>query len=254
MDTSLPQLETPLRTCGSCGFLATLFFIYQEGPKYLPVSKIQREWGAIGSVHHSAREHGQPLCIRDAADLHDELNDAIAALPETQPWDDRVREASKLILEKKRPCRKWMAHREGLTPDQHLEEMRMMDMEERQRKWDIKLVKLHKHIDDSRDKARASEDEKSQRMEARLRRRDWYLAIFLGVLTVASPFCQLFFPNGCSDLAARSSSTPEHGYDASLLSVSPPASPVPPPQSNPRQSSASEASDHASSPPASSSP
>ena len=77
-----------------------------------------------------------------------------------------ITQSVKTVIDKDRACRKWYPWTPGFSPQQHLEEMKMLDLEQRRREFE-------------------------EKMEASRRRFDWFLAAVVVVLALAEVFATL---------------------------------------------------------------
>lgn len=126
--------------CCSCGFLCVETTPPCEGAISAQVFEVP--W--------TARENGQvftasnldklfvpldvrPACARRIAGLEEEIGDA-----RNDFHNDRAK-AARHIINRDRGCEEWYRYRPGLSPAEHLQECRMLELEQTRRDWERKL-------------------------------------------------------------------------------------------------------------------
>jgi len=177
-------------SCLNCGFLA---------------------WAALRDDSSSAREApiayrgnahfpgGWPICFVHATSLADEMGKLEC---QGVPGDQRLRQ----VIEAGRHCKGWHPWRPGFDPQWHVEDLRILqleegrrqfeqDIEQRRQEFDLKLFEMsQKVLEDSRRIA--------ERSDAFNRRTTWFF-VALAVLEVAGTLLALAYPNGIQWLVER---------------------------------------------------
>jgi len=109
--------------CVSCGFLAVADF---EGTTSAPVGRRGRESGTLPSLLLH--------CFVQAQPIREELR---LALP-----GKTTEEAVLSVLGRPRNCSDWYRYQPGFSPKEHLEDARMMRIEEMRRAHDLQLAQM----------------------------------------------------------------------------------------------------------------
>jgi hypothetical protein len=135
--------------CVTCGFVGRHAFEWYE------VSQEERDTGRL----HSATRGGIRTklgCIKNAADLVQEWGEQtttrLAGKPivDAEGIVDVAAEYGALrdVLTADRQCSKWYPYTQGLSPKEHVEELRMMQLEEDRRKHEVSLAQLQSKSDE----------------------------------------------------------------------------------------------------------
>lgn len=124
--------------CVSCGLLA----IHQtESPRWHEATQDARGTGRLdrGGTGYERDFNTWPACFRHAADLEAE---ARAVIEERGLSGDGRPGANQEVITRDRHCPAWYPYSPGFPPKEHLEELRMMQLEEARRSNDEKLANL----------------------------------------------------------------------------------------------------------------
>ena len=124
--------------CTDCGFCALLGGETEEWRRF---SKKERDSGKTGYRRKTDGNGAESLEVSCFVDAHPIAAEILIYDPQGGPepeWEERV----KSVIENWRECDRYIKCRPGLTPYQHYEEARMMESQERQQRWDLKLVEL----------------------------------------------------------------------------------------------------------------
>jgi hypothetical protein len=117
--------------CVSCGFLSV---VGEWNGDAKALGRPGRESGEIGSM--------APLCIRQAADLTGELYGDLPIVDAegnaTIPTGEQVIS----VLRRDRHCADWYPYQPGFSPKEHLEEERMMRIEQDRKTHDLQLAQM----------------------------------------------------------------------------------------------------------------
>jgi hypothetical protein len=125
--------------CNSCGFFGKHRWSWYE------VTLEERDRGFF--VTANAEPNVEPGCFRGAADLEKERHDNLQKRADGEPLADdegNVNFAPELaalrdVLEFDRKCPDWYPYSPGFSPKEHLEELRMMQLEADRRGHDKRL-------------------------------------------------------------------------------------------------------------------
>lgn len=125
--------------CGSCGFLAKFDLTYSGPPPYIyEFPNKDRESGLISPIRlEAAREiYGFAQCYVNADDILGECQKEVQSGSEYQH--------RRQVFAKDRDCPRWHQYTPGLSPQQHLEEERVLELELKRQQFEQKMVQDHK--------------------------------------------------------------------------------------------------------------
>lgn len=174
---------TPVRQCSDCGFLERKVRYLGEGPRHNEVSQNERDTGDVAGRYNGDDLDGIVGCLRAVVDLRAEVE---AACTSAGADGEATRAAIALpVLNKPRACGKWTKYKPGFSPKEHLEEVRMLELEAHRRDWESSQETERRQWIKQREDANAAREER----ENTLIRRLTYVGILLGVISLmaASP-------------------------------------------------------------------
>jgi hypothetical protein len=137
--------------CVSCGFVGRHAFEWYE------VSQDERDTGRLYTATPDGRRSRTTLgCIKNAANLVQERGEKLTIRLAGRPIADAegivdvAAEYGALrdVLTTDRQCSKWYPYTQGFSPKEHVEELRMMQLEEDRRKHDLSLAQLQSQSDE----------------------------------------------------------------------------------------------------------
>ncbi len=130
--------------CVSCGFLA------KHRDRWHEATEEERETGTLlqGGAGWEHEINTVPACFVRAADLPAEYQAGLRTPAESLESGDTVlRRATLNIVTRDRGCPQWYPYSPGFSPKEHLEELRMMQLEDERRKHDLELAALQREAD-----------------------------------------------------------------------------------------------------------
>lgn len=186
--------------CSSCGFLS--LFAGQEYPNragpphYFEASKWHRQTGYMYRTYHADLGGGAetvPACIVGAADLRDEAEQLTASMSHPNKPMPALRDILLEIINKPRSCPQWCKYRQGFSPKERVEEKRMDELREMEKRWQEGQERSRRRWEKSLERLR-------RKGETRNTITDWVLAgvgLFLTLITIFtmtpdSPLGKLF--------------------------------------------------------------
>ncbi|MGD9728163.1 MAG: hypothetical protein AB7G68_11825 [Nitrospiraceae bacterium] len=134
--------------CISCGFLSKFDLHYSGPPPYVyEMPQRDREYGQTSAIRlEAAREiQGFPQCYVNVSNLWGEINKATRA----EGLDAFT--ASRQAFSKDRRCPKWHRYTPGFSPQEHLEEIRMTELEQKRQEFELKLFEMNRSLNDKAD-------------------------------------------------------------------------------------------------------
>lgn len=179
--------------CVSCGFLAK--FILGEGvppPKFEELTVLERDRGIFEITGPQAVRENIPLpaCFRQHINIQEEFGDIY------QNYSDSIGEIYKIVFNKERNCPKWMKYTPGFSPMEHLQEFKMLELEQRREEFEQKMANERKAFD-------LKIDESNKKFQELLERDNrsfqWWLTLLLmafALLEVGAALIQVGFPDG----------------------------------------------------------
>lgn len=168
--------------CISCGFLAKFDLHYSGPPPYIyEMPPRDRETGERSGLRlEAAREiTGFPQCYVNASDIWKEIG--------TARRDRNIDEfsATRQVLDQDRHCSKWYPYTQGYSPQEHLEEKRVLQLEKDRKEFEFRIEQDRKNFE--------------LLLEQRNRNFQIFLAIVVAILAVAeiiASLLQVVYPNG----------------------------------------------------------
>ena len=103
----------------------------------------------LEELYEGERDHGYlldplrtrlPVCVRGTFDLGMELQEAGGGVISEDPADVRA------VLHRDRQCPDWFPYQPGLSPEKHLDQMFMIQMEQARREHDRRLADMEREI------------------------------------------------------------------------------------------------------------
>jgi hypothetical protein len=126
--------------CISCGFLAKRSI--DPTPSYYEIEQSERDTGHVWQ-HHGAETgiyiQTEPECFRHVASIRGEIQQ----IPDNNADKSA---AAKRVFSKDRECEYWYPYTLGLTPKEHLEEVKMQLLENSRRDFELRLFKITEQI------------------------------------------------------------------------------------------------------------
>lgn len=213
-DRRMSDIKLPAHTCcANCGYLGARDKLLFATRVIHEVSKEARLTGHMHQVPGTGPRpfhEASPECFVDAQPITSEYYEEFA---KQQPDKPAIPPpfAVLAVINKERRCDRHCQFKPGLSPSGHLQEEQRRHQEERDKKWDLKILALHKKIDDQREKERleresqrsidrADDANREKRIQRRMDIRDLLIVLLFGIVGI---FVPLFLPNGCVDLAAK---------------------------------------------------
>jgi hypothetical protein len=194
-ETAAARWPETRNRCVSCGFLGKHRFSWFE------VTLEERALGSLAKANAEPRV--VPGCIRGVADLARERDGNLAALRENgEPVADAEgnvnvraeRQALLEVLNLDRRCSDWYPYTPGFSPKEHLEELRMAQLEQERRDHELALAQLRRDSDERGDKI--AESLRQVTVETAKFTTKWtYFAFGVAVLGVALVAAAYFFPD-----------------------------------------------------------
>lgn len=123
--------------CISCGFLAKFDAHYEGPPPYIyEMPPRGRDTGEVSGIRLWANREilGFPQCYANVANLWGEIDSATRA-----GGMDRFA-AAREVFSKERHCAKWHQYTPGFSPQQHLEEERMLELELKRQQFEKQMA------------------------------------------------------------------------------------------------------------------
>jgi len=130
-------------TCQSCGYLRA----------FNPGRAVYYEVNANGRANGNLASHHFLQCWRELADLRGEAEErrielvGQEAFTPAVPNDSPIYAAHRALLERHRDCGGWYEWKPNLSPKDHYEEQRMLEVEEIRRAHDLKIADLQAESD-----------------------------------------------------------------------------------------------------------
>jgi len=135
--------EEEYQTCLTCGFLAKLDAHYEGPPPYVyEFSDKERQTGNIRKVYLSKDNdiYAFPHCHVNAFPLSSEISEY---RKENSSWEHQ---AIRQVVVKKRMCRSWHPYTPGFSPQQHLEQVRMEQLEIDRRRFENEMNQSNRNF------------------------------------------------------------------------------------------------------------
>ena len=140
--------------CINCGYLG-LLDAGASGSDFYEAGILQRQDGSVdyatGPVQATDRRMEVraniptiPVCFRGEEQLLEEIDEEKEKLP---PGDHHGDESAEKVFRKERSCPKWTEWIEGFGPQWHYERDKMLELEDRRKKWEEKTEAARKRFD-----------------------------------------------------------------------------------------------------------
>jgi len=174
--------------CVSCGFLAKFDLHYSGPPPYIyEMPPKDRGTGERSGIRlEAAREiTGFPQCYVNAFDLWNEIRTAV------QDGNNEFA-AARQVFDSDRHCSKWHRYTQGYSPQEHLEELRVQELESKRQEFEHRMEVDKKNFELKLFKM-------GQELAQRHQRVNFWLAVALGSFAIVEAIAtvlQLRFPNG----------------------------------------------------------
>ena len=174
--------------CVSCGFLSKFDMENQGPPPYIyemppkDRSSGAMSWVRIGNYHVTGPS---PQCYVNTAKILEEIDLYIQT-------EKRREEGASKAFNRDRQCLKWHLYTPGFSPQQHLEEERMLDLEFQRQKFQKQMADDQKAIMLKLD---ADQKEIIRLNDIRNRWFQWILA-GIAVLEIFVGLLQVLYPSG----------------------------------------------------------
>ena len=153
-------------------------------PYFYEVENSERASGNLSDDGYAPRAHMHFECYRDVIkDLYEE--EIGPMMTQGHEGDD----ATRLVFNKDRQCDKWHPYTRGFSPEKHLEEWRMLDLELKRQQFEHDMENDRKGFELSLSKMN---QDLITRHESSNRRVAWTI----GIIGIALAFVQLAYPNG----------------------------------------------------------
>ena len=166
--------------CISCGFLSKYCpGVYVPTPKYFEMENPERESGKVFSHAIDANRGptpSDPACFLQMADAKADFSNSA-----TQNTPHLFKEAA----QKDRECLKWHPYTPGISPQAHLEQVRMQELERKRQEFEERMDRKNKEF--------------TLKLDKRNRCVQIWLSVILGIFAlaeVAAALLQVAFPNG----------------------------------------------------------
>lgn len=123
--------------CYNCGFLCRKDVLNTHLALFYEISEEDRKNGRFFTL----ASPGAPRCFR-GVDIGREITDA-TGLPDypirTDEHQQKQNAAAKQVLETNRQCKLWFPYTPGMSPKEHLEEFKILEMERDRKEWQERL-------------------------------------------------------------------------------------------------------------------
>lgn len=130
--------------CYNCGFLSRKDVLNTHLTLFYEISEEDRTNGHFFPFSSL----GAPRCFR-GVDVGGEIRDS-TGLPDypirTEEHQQRQNAAGKKVLEAARECELWFPYTPGMSPKEHLEEYKMLQLEQERRGWQEPLLKMQQDL------------------------------------------------------------------------------------------------------------
>lgn len=129
--------------CATCGFYgqAVASPVSEPAPGLQEISGPYRKAGRMPATNRFSG----PACLREAADLYEEVKQAADARSPAPPevvFIPRDPETLLAITGRDRRCPDWYGYQPGLDPKEHLDQMHMIQLEQARHEHQVALAKL----------------------------------------------------------------------------------------------------------------
>jgi hypothetical protein len=132
-------LEQQAGQCLTCGFLGKRIVQHSRMWPVFEADPSDRQSGNLFTQATATASHNEtaPFCFRHKADLISEVKRGVADQGE---WDripyDLRQTVALAVIEKGRGCPAWFPYTPGFTPKDHLEDLKMQELEQRRREFE----------------------------------------------------------------------------------------------------------------------
>lgn len=139
----MDETEDKNGRCISCGFLAKFDLHYDGPPPYIyEMPGRDRISGEMSQIH-LAKDHpvwGSPFCYANADDLYIAIQKVKQQHGQTNFGEVHT------FFDQDRQCNKWHPYTKGFSPQQHLEEVRMQELELKRQAFELKMQQDHEAV------------------------------------------------------------------------------------------------------------
>lgn len=157
MDSPLPTVGLAARypenvrgKCASCGFLAK----YRDG-QWWEASIEDRAAGNLsqGGAPHYSIPNCAPNCFVWANDVFFEYGTALGEAEHEGDPAHRTREQATLhVIQRDRHCESWFPFQNGMAPQDHYRELRMLELEQERETLQVRLAEMDRRADQRADR------------------------------------------------------------------------------------------------------
>lgn len=144
-------LDAQKGRCATCGLLAVRSNPYMKGEHYWEAELERRQQGNFFHIIEIERgnRNATPACLVREVDFKDELGElwSRTGIPNDTETRKKLEAATVSALNADRRCSKWFAYAPGLSPKEHLQDCRMLNLEQRRQEFETRLVRNQRRFD-----------------------------------------------------------------------------------------------------------